>query len=92
MQQSVADAIKTFFSKYKLDSRLVSKVIADDWEKIMGKTIAKYTESIQMNGQILVIKTPIPVLKQDLLSNKSQLIEKVNSFYKSEVVKDIKVY
>lgn len=91
MQQSVADAIKSFFSKYKLDSRLVSKVIAEDWEKIMGKTIAKYTDSVQLNGQILIISTKVPILKQDLLSNKFQLIEKINIFYKAQVIKDLKV-
>jgi len=92
MQQSVADAIKSFFSKYKLDARLVSKVIGDDWEKIVGKTVAKYTDSITMQGQVLILKTQVPILKQDLLSNKSQLIEKINTFYKSEVIKDIKIY
>lgn len=91
MQQSVADAIKSFFQKYKLDSRLVSKVIAEDWEKIMGKTIAKYTDSVQLNGQVLVVSTKIPILKQDLLSNKIQLIEKINYFYKADVVKDLRV-
>lgn len=91
MQLSIQDAIKQVFAKSKLDARMAGLRIAMDWEKIMGKTINNYTESISLKNGILYFKTNIPILKHDFVVNKSQLIDKINQFYDAKVVKDLKV-
>lgn len=65
--------------------------IAMDWEKIMGKTINNYTQSIQLKHKILYVKTDIPILRHEFVTNKPQLMEKINQFYDADVVQDIRV-
>jgi len=48
------------------------------WEQIMGKTIAKYTEKIQIQGKTLFISTSMAPLKQELLYQKENIIKRVN--------------
>ena len=63
--------------------------IEDVWEKIMGKTIAKYTEKIQIHGQVLYITTSVAPLKQELLYQKEKIIERVNDVLGPNTVKEV---
>lgn len=91
MQLSIQDAMKRVFERSNWDSRSASIRITMDWEKIMGTTINNYTKSIQLKYKILYVKTDVPILRHEFLTNKTQLIEKINQYYKATVVKDIKV-
>lgn len=91
MQISIQDAMKKLFAVEKWDSKMAGLRIAQDWEKIMGKTIQKYTQYISLKQKTLFVKTEIPILKHELITNKTQLIAKINAFYEAKVVEDIKV-
>lgn len=91
MQISIQDAIKKLFATQRWDSKMAGLRIAQDWEKIMGKTVQKYTQSISLKNKILYVKTEIPILKHELITNKTQLIEKINGFYQAKVVEEIKI-
>ena len=47
--------------------------IEELWEKLMGKTIARYTESIKIANRTLFITTNVAPLKQELLYQKEQI-------------------
>lgn len=91
MQLSLQEALKKVFAAHKWDSKMAGMRIAMDWEKIMGKTINNYTRSIQLKHKILYVKTDIPILRHEFVTNKPQLIEKINQFYDADVVQDIRV-
>jgi predicted nucleic acid-binding Zn ribbon protein len=61
----------------------------DEWEQIVGKTIAKYTRSISLNGKILSIYSDVGPLKQELMLGKDQLIVRINEYFEDKVVEDI---
>lgn len=91
MELSIQDAIKKLFADRKWDSKMAGMSIAQDWEKIMGKTINKYTQSISLRNKILYVKTDVAILKHELITNKIQLIQKINDFYQAQVVVDLKI-
>ena len=52
--------------------------IEEVWEELMGKTIARYTDSIQIINQTLFISTSVAPLKNELLFQKEKIIQRVN--------------
>ena len=55
----------------------------------MGKTIAKYTDKIQIHGNTLYITTSMAPLKQELLYQKDKIRQRVNEALREAVVKEV---
>lgn len=83
------DAMKLFLQKSKLKQGMQALQIEELWEQIMGKTIAKYTEKIQIINHTLFISTQVAPLKNELLYQKDQIIERVNEAMGEKVIKDV---
>ena len=88
-QISLGDAIKEFLKKSKLKTGIQALQIEEVWEKLMGKTIAKYTDKIQIINHTLFIKTSVGPLKQELIYQKEKIIERVNEALGEKVIKDV---
>ena len=69
-QMSIGDAIKEFLKKSRLKTGIQALQIEEIWEKMMGKTIAKYTDKIQIINHTLFIRTNVGPLKQELTYQK----------------------
>ena len=82
-------AIQQFLSKSRLKGELQALRIDEVWEKIMGKTIAKYTDKIQIINQTLVISSTVAPLKNELLYQKEKIIELVNEALGEKVIKEV---
>ena len=88
-QISLGDAIKEFLKKSKLKTGIQALQIEEVWEKLMGKTIAKYTDKIQIINHTLFIKTSVGPLKQELIYQKEKIIERVNEALGEKVIKEV---
>lgn len=86
---SIGDALKQFLNNSRLKTKLHEVRIQECWEKIMGKTISRYTDSIQLIEGKLVIATAIAPLKQELSYSKSKIIQLLNEEFGEEVVKEV---
>lgn len=72
------DAIKAFLDRSKLKNGVQAMQLTDTWEKIMGKTIARYTDRIEIVNQTLFIHTNVAPLRQELMYQRKKIIELVN--------------
>jgi hypothetical protein len=88
-QYSLSEAVKQFLVQSKLKGPIQALQIEDAWESIMGRTIARYTEKIQIHGNTLFITTSVASLKQELLYQKEKIIERVNESLGEKVVKEV---
>ncbi|HET8574140.1 MAG TPA: DUF721 domain-containing protein [Edaphocola sp.] len=88
-QVSIGEALQRLLKSNKWDSRINAIQIVDKWETIMGKTIAKYTDKVELKNGTLFIHTAVAPLKQELHAGKAQIIERVNAYFKSELVKSV---
>lgn len=88
-QMSIGEAMKEFLKKSRLKTGIQALQIEEVWEKLMGKTIAKYTDKIQIINQTLFIKTNVGPLKQELIYQKEKIIERVNEALGENVIKDV---
>lgn len=88
---SLGEALQQFLNKSKLKSGMQAMQIEDVWEKIMGKTVAKYTDKLQIIGTTLFVTTSVAPLKNELLYQKEKIIEMVNKELGEKVIKEVVV-
>ena len=86
---SMQDAIQQFLKQSRLKGGIQALQIEDVWEQIMGKTIAKYTDKIQIQGKTLYITTSMASLKQELLYQKESIIKRVNETLGENAVNNV---
>jgi Dna[CI] antecedent, DciA len=86
---SMAEAMQLFLKKSKLKTGIQAVQIEEVWEKIMGKTVAKYTDKIQIFGSKLYVTTTIAPLKNELLYQKEKIIEMVNKELGEVVISEV---
>jgi hypothetical protein len=86
---SLAEAMKEFLKKSRLKTGIQALQIEDAWEKIMGKTIAKYTDKIEIIGSTLFISSTVAPLKNELLYQKTKIIERVNEALGERVITEV---
>ena len=88
-QYSMQDAMKSFLQKSRLKNGLKAARIEELWEELMGKTIAKYTDKIEIINQTLFIQTSVGPLKNELLYQKTLIIERVNEAFGEKTITDV---
>ena len=88
---SIGEALQQFLNKSKLKSGMQAMQIEDVWEKIMGKTVAKYTDKLQIMGSTLFVTTTVAPLKNELLYQKEKIIEMVNKELGEKTIKEVVV-
>ncbi len=88
-EYSIGDALKQFLNQSKLKGSIMALKIDEAWEQIMGKTIARYTDKIEIHGQTLYITTNVAPLKQELLYKKDRILELVNEALGEKLIKEV---
>ncbi len=83
------DALKQFLKQSRLKGSIQALQIEEIWENIMGKTIAKYTDKIQIINHTLFISTQVAPLKNELLYQKDKIIERVNEALGEKTIKEV---
>lgn len=77
-QYSIGDAIQQFLQGSRLKGDIQAMQIEEVWEKLMGKTISKYTDNIKIINKTLFITTHVAPLKQELQYQKEKIKLRVN--------------
>jgi len=85
-EKSLKDVIKHMVKTYKLDNKLAQVQVVNQWEAIMGPTVAKNTEHIYLNKKCLYIKIKSAPLKQELFYGRDQLKDNVNEAIGQHVI------
>jgi hypothetical protein len=85
---SLDKAINQMLGESRWGQRYMAISIENDWETIMGSTIAKYTK-LRIQQKKLFVSTDVAPLKNELSLNKKGIIEKINAFYKKEIITEV---
>ncbi len=86
---SIGEALNQMLEKSHWKPKIVALRMSEEWEAITGKTIAKYTRSINMYNKTLTIYTDVAPLKQELQLGKEQLMVRINEYFNERVVEEI---
>jgi hypothetical protein len=85
----MAQAMEQFLKKSKMRFNIQAFKIEEIWENLMGKTIAKYTDSIKLINQTLFISTSTAPLKNELIFQKETIIKRINEALGENIVKEV---
>lgn len=88
-QMQIGDALKQFLNKSKLKNGVRAVQIESVWEQLMGKTIARYTDKIEIINYTLFIRTSVGPLKQELVYQKDKIIERVNEAMGEKIIQSV---
>jgi len=88
-QLHIGDALKFFLDKSKLKNGVRAVQIEEVWEKVMGKTIAKYTEKLEIINGKLFIHSSVGPLKNELQFQKPKIIERINEIMGEKVITEV---
>lgn len=88
-QYSIDEAMKKFLEGSRIKGGIQALQIGDVWEEIMGKTIARYTDDLQIIGDKLIITTHVGPLKQELIYQKDKIRQRVNEALKQQVIREV---
>jgi hypothetical protein len=88
-QYSLGEAIRQFLKNSRLKSDIQALQIDEIWENLMGKTIAKYTDKIQIINGTLFITTHVAPLKQELSFQREKIKLRVNEALKDNVIHNV---
>jgi hypothetical protein len=88
-EYSIGEALQKFLDESRIKGSIQALQIEDVWGEIMGKTIAKYTDSIGIINDTLFITTHVAPLKQELIFQKEKIKLRVNEALGKNVIKEI---
>jgi len=85
----LGDAISQIFKEEKLDEKYSIFAIRNDWEKIVGTMISKHTTQLNFINGHLYISIDSAIVRNEMAYAKEDLINKVNKFVGSRLIKEI---
>lgn len=88
-EYSISEAMQEFLKGSRIKGGIQALQIEDVWEEIMGKTIARYTDKLQIIGDKLIITTNVAPLKNELIYQKEKIKQRVNEALGQKVVSEV---
>lgn len=88
-QYSVGEALSLFLDRSKWKPKVVELRLRQEWEKIVGPTVARYTRDIKLYDKRLTVFTDIAPLKHELNLGKANFIKLINDHFEEEVVTEL---
>ena len=85
----INEIIQEILNKSNLKGRLDETTITKKWEEVVGKPMAQYTKNVYVSKGILHVEVTSSVVRNELMMNRSTLIERLNAITGNETIKDI---
>lgn len=89
MPESVGTIIQGLIDNLGLKKRLDQERVVQQWSAIVGKTVARRTKAMRIENGRLYVNVDRPTWRNELILRKKDIIDKINSTMKNQVVKDI---
>jgi len=88
-QNTLGEAITKMLKAYKLQSKVTETDIWQSWEAIMGPSIYRHTQKIELRDRVLLIRLDSSALRQELGFAKSKIVEKINEHVGKRFIDDV---
>ncbi len=88
-EHHIGDAMKQFVNKSKLKNGIRAIQIEEIWQTLMGPTIARYTEKIEIINDTVFITTYVGPLKQELMYQKVKIMQRINEAMNENIIREV---
>ena len=88
-EYTLKQAIEALIDQFKIQEKLSETVVLNDWEKIVGKMIARHTKNIYIKKRILYVELDNAALRNELSYAKTKLVLAINKSLNSEAIDEV---
>lgn len=86
---SLGDALDNFFKENGLEEKILEYKAKEAWNTIVGPIFAKSTKEITVKENKMYVKIMSPIMKQELLLNKTNLLKRINTTLKKDFIREL---
>ena len=88
--QPISRVLDDFFQDNPiLREKLAETKLLHSWEKVLGTSISRYTESLFIRKRSLYVRLSSSVLKNELMMSREKLVSRLNAEAGMSVIDDI---
>jgi predicted nucleic acid-binding Zn ribbon protein len=87
--QNIGDVIKEFLKELHIDEKLKEISVINSWEEVIGARIARSTSKIFVKNKVLFVYLNSPIIRNELMMLKSNIIKSLNEKVGNNVITDI---
>lgn len=87
--QSIRQVIEELIQAYGIGDKINEARVISNWDKVVGKMIARDTTHLYIRNKTLFVKLNSPALREELGFAKTKLIKSLNRAAGAEVIVDI---
>ena len=87
--QRLSDILPQVLEKQHLAQRLDETEVCALWSKLFGEAVTRYTTSARIRNGVLYVSLSSAILRNELMSCKEALIERLNEEMGRTIVKNI---
>lgn len=88
-RKHISELISAYLKQFGLDGKLREVQLVNDWEKLFGKTIDRYTRSMKLSGGVLYVYLSSSVVRQELHFSRNEMRQTINEHFGEEFVREI---
>ena len=88
-QNTLGEAIKHMLKAYRLENKVTETEIWQSWEAIMGPSIYRHTQKIELRDKVLLIRLDSSTLRHELGFAKAKIVEKINEHVGHKFIDDV---
>ncbi len=88
---NIKDLMKEMLQENKLQTGLDKIDVKEAWESVMGRGVVSYTDSVQLNKNVLTVYLTSSALREELSYGKDKIIKMMNAELGKALIKNIKL-
>ena len=87
----VGQVLASLMKGLGLEEKLRERELIENWPRIIGPEIARFSQALRVRGGVLYLKVDSPAWGQELHFLKPQLLERVNESCGGDLIHDIRL-
>lgn len=88
--EQVGDVVRAMLRQQGLEAPLNEYRLIESWTTVLGKAVECYTRDLYISNQTLYVRLSSPVLKSELMMQRSQLVQQLNQAVGAQVITEIR--
>ena len=87
--ETVGEIITRLLKAENLEEKFDEQRVAALWPEIVGQGINRYTVNIYVRGAVLYVTISSAPLRNELMLNRSRLVDRINDFIGKRVIREV---
>lgn len=85
----MSKVLKDYLKAIGIDQKMHEAAILAKWEELMGSAVAKRTEKKYIRERVLHIELNSSVMRDELMQQRSKIVEKINKASGIDIIDDV---